>query len=37
MSTDLKRLKALTMGHHIIMGRKTWDSVGKPLPGRTSS
>lgn len=33
-STDLKRLKALTMGHHFIMGRKTWDSVGRPLPGR---
>jgi dihydrofolate reductase len=35
LSTDLKRLKALTMGHHFIMGRKTWDSVGRPLPGRT--
>lgn len=35
-STDLKRLKNLTMGHHLIMGRKTWDSVGKALPGRTS-
>lgn len=35
LSTDLKRLKAITMGHHLIMGRKTWDSVGKPLPGRT--
>jgi dihydrofolate reductase len=34
-STDLKRLKALTMGHHMLMGRRTWDSVGKPLPGRT--
>ena len=34
-STDLKRLKALTMGHHMIMGRKTYDSVGRPLPGRT--
>jgi dihydrofolate reductase len=33
-SADLKRLKALTMGHHMIMGRKTWDSLGKPLPGR---
>lgn len=32
--TDLKRFKALTMGHHLIMGRKTYDSVGKPLPGR---
>jgi dihydrofolate reductase len=33
---DLKRFKALTMGHHIIMGRKTWDSIGRPLPGRKS-
>ncbi len=33
---DLKRLKALTIGHHIIMGRKTYDSIGKPLPGRTT-
>lgn len=33
---DLKRFKALTMGHPIIMGRKTFDSIGKPLPGRTS-
>ncbi len=31
---DLKRFKALTMGHHIVMGRKTYDSIGKPLPGR---
>jgi dihydrofolate reductase len=35
-STDLKRLKNLTMGHHMIMGRKTWDTLGKPLPGRTN-
>jgi len=35
MSTDLKRFKALTMGHHMIMGRRTFDSIGrKPLPGR---
>ena len=34
LSTDLKRLKALTMGHHMIMGRKTYDSIGRPLPGR---
>ncbi len=33
---DLKRFKALTMGHHMIMGRKTFDSIGKPLPGRTT-
>lgn len=31
---DLKRFKALTLGHPVIMGRKTWDSLGKPLPGR---
>ena len=35
-STDLKRLKALTMGHHYIQGRKTYDTVGRPLPGRTN-
>lgn len=33
---DLKRFKALTMGHCMVMGRKTFDSIGKPLPGRTS-
>jgi len=33
---DLKYFKALTMGHHMIMGRKTFDSIGKPLPGRTT-
>jgi len=33
---DLKHFKSLTMGHHIIMGRKTYDSIGKPLPGRTT-
>jgi len=31
---DLKRFKALTMGKPIIMGRKTWASIGRPLPGR---
>ncbi len=31
---DLKRFKALTMGHAIIMGRKTHESIGRPLPGR---
>ncbi len=34
LSTDLKRFKALTMGHPVIMGRKTYDSIGKALPGR---
>ena len=33
---DLKRVKALTMGCPLIMGRKTWDSIGRPLPGRAS-
>lgn len=33
---DLKHFKTLTMGHCMIMGRKTFDSIGKPLPGRTS-
>ena len=34
LSADLKRFKALTMGHPVIMGRKTWESLGRPLPGR---
>jgi dihydrofolate reductase len=33
---DLKRVKKLTMGCPLIMGRKTWDSIGRPLPGRAS-
>ena len=33
---DLKRFRALTMGHHIIMGRKTYQSLGRLLPGRTT-
>lgn len=33
---DLKRFKELTMGHHMLMGRKTWESIGRPLPGRKS-
>ena len=36
LSADLKRFKSLTMGHPIIMGRRTWESIGRPLPGRTS-
>src|SRR5438093_8877248 len=31
---DLKRFRALTIGHTVIMGRNTWESIGKPLPGR---
>jgi len=35
ISEDMKRFKALTLGHTILMGRKTWDSLPrKPLPGR---
>jgi dihydrofolate reductase len=34
LSSDLKRFKAITMGKPVIMGRKTWASIGKPLPGR---
>ena len=34
LSTDLRRFRELTMGHHIIVGRKTFESIGKPLPGR---
>jgi len=34
LSSDLKRFKSLTMGKPMIMGRKTWDSIGRPLPGR---
>jgi len=33
---DLRRVKAVTMGCPLIMGRKTWDSIGRPLPGRAS-
>ncbi len=33
---DLKRFKAITMGHSIVMGRKTYESIGKPLPGRAN-
>jgi dihydrofolate reductase len=34
LPTDLKRFKNMTMGHHVIMGRKTYDSIGRPLSGR---
>ncbi len=33
---DMKFFKATTMGHHVLMGRKTWESLPKPLPGRTN-
>ncbi len=35
LRSDLQRFKALTMGHHLILGRRTWESIGRPLPGRT--
>jgi len=34
LPSDLKRFKETTMGHTMIMGRKTFESIGKPLPGR---
>jgi dihydrofolate reductase len=34
LSSDLKRFKALTMGKPLVMGRKTFESIGRPLPGR---
>ena len=34
LPADLKRFKALTLGHPVVMGRKTYESIGKPLPGR---
>jgi dihydrofolate reductase len=34
LPSDLKRFKQLTMGHHLLMGRKTFETIGKPLPGR---
>jgi|TARA_B110000908_G_scaffold161228_1_gene205295 dihydrofolate reductase len=36
LPADLKRFKKVTSGHHIIMGRNTFESIGKPLPNRTS-
>lgn len=36
LSSDLQRFKKLTWGSPLIMGRRTYDSIGKPLPGRTS-
>jgi dihydrofolate reductase len=34
LPSDLKRFKRLTMGHHLVVGRKTYETIGKPLPGR---
>ena len=36
LPNDLKRFKKITLGHHVIMGRKTFESLGKPLPNRTT-
>ena len=34
LPNDLKHFKAVTLGHPILMGRKTYESIGRPLPGR---
>jgi dihydrofolate reductase len=36
LGDDLRNFKRLTMGHHLVMGRKTFQSIGKALPGRTT-
>ena len=36
LASDLKRFKAATMGKPVIMGRRTWEGLGRPLPGRTN-
>lgn len=36
LSADLKRFRQITMGSPILMGRKTYESIGRPLPGRTN-
>jgi len=36
LSDDLKHFKKLTYGHFVVMGRKTYESIGRPLPGRTN-
>jgi dihydrofolate reductase len=35
LPADLRHFKRTTMGHHLVIGRATWDEVGRPLPGRT--
>ena len=37
LPVDLRHFKQTTMGHHLIIGRATWDEVGRPLPGRPST
>lgn len=34
LPADLRRFKALTMSHHLLVGRKTWEAIGRPLSGR---
>jgi len=36
LSADLRRFRRLTMGHSLVMGRRTYESIGRVLPGRTS-
>ncbi|MBW3095885.1 dihydrofolate reductase [Pseudohoeflea coraliihabitans] len=36
LSSDLQHFKRVTLGHPVIMGRKTFESIGRPLPGRTN-
>jgi dihydrofolate reductase len=36
LPSDLRRFRAITLGHPVVMGRKTYDAIGKPLPGRTN-
>jgi dihydrofolate reductase len=36
LKSDIRRLKAMTMGKPVVMGRKTFASIGRPLPGRTN-
>jgi dihydrofolate reductase len=36
LPADLQHFKAITLGKPVLMGRKTWESIGRPLPGRTN-
>jgi dihydrofolate reductase len=36
LPSDLRRFRAITLGHPVVMGRKTYGAIGKPLPGRTN-
>jgi dihydrofolate reductase len=36
LASDLRRFKALTLQHHLVMGRKTYQAIGRPLPGRVN-